>query len=57
MAFRDLTARAAASVGQKMEDEKAPKEPHRALTILCILVVGITADSVNARWHTSSSQR
>ena len=30
MAFRDLAARAAASVGQKMEDEKCAKEPYRA---------------------------
>ncbi len=31
---------------------KAQRNHIKRLTILCILVVGITADSVNARWHT-----
>lgn len=31
MAFRELAARAAARVGQKMEYEKAPKQPNNAL--------------------------
>jgi hypothetical protein len=30
MAFKELAARAAARVGQKMQDEKAPKEPKNA---------------------------